>query len=401
MAETETQNEPTLPAKRKLDDDPIPENDQEQDNHSNKSQKIDSLSNNSPVIQEKLTENSQAQEHSIDSQNDIVQEGEDEDGNRSNKSPKIDSLANNSPIIREKLTENSQTLEPSIDNLNDTVQEGEDENEDEDEDGEEEDGDYEDEEENREEAVVDRKGKGIMIEEGDDDDDDGSELEGGDDSEEAEEDDPLAEVDLDNILPSRTRRKVVHPGVYISAAAAADDDDMVKRYGYLCVVSWAASTLGKLLWGAPIWFALFVSYNGWVNVTYKVLSGMDTDTLFTTPPRSWFEGLSLGSTSGNMAGGRPIVPTSVGLDTNHPDHSYKISLLPDFSTRDCTGSHNDSVRRQCVEQLHGPHNCTVLKHEARRIMLSWGANLSPGRLVQSMITKLPVLRSLLYFKVLP
>ncbi|KAJ6949172.1 hypothetical protein NC651_003239 [Populus alba x Populus x berolinensis] len=107
-------------------------------------------------------------------------------------------------------------------------------------------------------------------------------------------------------------------------------------------------------------------YNGWVNVTYEV-----------------------GSTSGNMAGGRPIVPTSVGLNTNHPDHSYTISLLPDFSTRDCTGSHNDSVRRQCVEQLHGPHNCTVLKHKARRIMLSWGANLSPGRLVQSMITKLP------------
>ncbi|KAJ6965392.1 hypothetical protein NC652_003315 [Populus alba x Populus x berolinensis] len=180
MAETETQNEPTLPAKRKLDDDPIPENDQEQDNHSNKSQKIDSLSNNSPVIQEKLTENSQTLEHSIDSQNDIVQEGEDED-----------------------------------------------EDEDEEEDGEEEDGDYEDEEENKEEAVVDRKGKGIMIEEGDDDedDDDGSELEGGDDSEEAEEDDPLAEVDLDNILPSRTRRKVVHPGVYIAAAADDDDDD--------------------------------------------------------------------------------------------------------------------------------------------------------------------------------
>ncbi|KAJ6965393.1 hypothetical protein NC652_003315 [Populus alba x Populus x berolinensis] len=343
MAETETQNEPTLPAKRKLDDDPIPENDQEQDNHSNKSQKIDSLSNNSPVIQEKLTENSQTLEHSIDSQNDIVQEGEDEDGNHSNKSQKIDSLANNSPIIREKLTENSQTLEPSIDNLNDTVQEGEGEDEDEEEDGEEEDGDYEDEEENKEEAVVDRKGKGIMIEEGDDDedDDDGSELEGGDDSEEAEEDDPLAEVDLDNILPSRTRRKVVHPGVYIAAAADDDDDD---------------SDAGNRV---------------------------------------------RGSTSGNMAGGRPIVPTSVGLNTNHPDNSYKISLLPDFSTRDCTGSHNDSVRRQCVEQLHGPHNCTVLKHKARRIMLSWGANLSSGRLVQSMITKLPVLRSLLYFKVLP
>ncbi|CAK7328383.1 unnamed protein product [Dovyalis caffra] len=172
MAETETENEHTLPTKRKPDDDPIPENNQEQDNHSNKSQKLESPTNNPPIIQEKNTDN-------------------------------------------------AQTLEPSMDNQNGT----------EDEEEEEEDGDYEDEEENGEEVVVDRKGKGILIEEDEDDSDDdgssgdGSELEGGDDSEEAEEDDPLAEVDLDNILPSRTRRKVVHPGVYIANDNLANEDD--------------------------------------------------------------------------------------------------------------------------------------------------------------------------------
>ncbi|KAJ6424167.1 hypothetical protein OIU84_025032 [Salix udensis] len=136
----------------------------------------------------------------------------------------------NEPTLSTKRKLDEDPVQPSIDNQNDTVQEGEDEHdEEEDEDDEEEDDeeddddDYEDGEEKREEAVVDRKGKGILIEEGvddDDEDEEGSELEGGDDSEEAEEDDPLAEVDLDNILPSRTRRKVVHPGVYI-----ANDDD--------------------------------------------------------------------------------------------------------------------------------------------------------------------------------
>nr|XP_023898808.1 nucleolin-like [Quercus suber]POE52782.1 hypothetical protein CFP56_60466 [Quercus suber] len=82
--------------------------------------------------------------------------------------------------------------------------------------------DDEDSENGDEKAVVDRKGKGIMradkgkgklIEEeknDDDEDDDDSDNDiGGDvsDGESDLSDDPLAEVDLDNILPSRTRRR--------------------------------------------------------------------------------------------------------------------------------------------------------------------------------------------------
>ncbi|KAM6549509.1 hypothetical protein CsatB_021185 [Cannabis sativa] len=95
-----------------------------------------------------------------------------------------------------------------------------------------------------EEEEVDHKGKGItredkgkgklIVEEEDEDDDDddddssnggGSELEDGDSD---LSDDPLAEVDLDNILPSRTRRRQVQPGVYIAndkANAEEDDSD--------------------------------------------------------------------------------------------------------------------------------------------------------------------------------
>lgn len=42
-------------------------------------------------------------------------------------------------------------------------------------------------------------------------------------------DDPLAEVDLDNILPSRTRKRSIQPGVYISNDCGGgnnnEDDD--------------------------------------------------------------------------------------------------------------------------------------------------------------------------------
>lgn len=74
--------------------------------------------------------------------------------------------------------------------------------------------------------MTDEKGKGKLIEEDDDDDedsgDDGSDF----DSEESDlSDDPLAEVDLDNILPSRTRRRTVHPGVYFASDLGNDDDD--------------------------------------------------------------------------------------------------------------------------------------------------------------------------------
>lgn len=75
-----------------------------------------------------------------------------------------------------------------------------------------------DHEEEEEEEEVDRKGKGISredkgkgklieVEESDDsDDDDDEDDEDGDEYDESDlSDDPLAEVDLDNILPSRTR----------------------------------------------------------------------------------------------------------------------------------------------------------------------------------------------------
>ncbi|KAG2297775.1 hypothetical protein Bca4012_008965 [Brassica carinata] len=91
-------------------------------------------------------------------------------------------------------------------------------------------GDGEEEEEDLIEAEIDRKGKGISredkgkgklieVDESDDsDDDDDDDDEDGDeyDDESDLSDDPLAEVDLDNILPSRTRRRSIQPGVYIS-----------------------------------------------------------------------------------------------------------------------------------------------------------------------------------------
>lgn len=82
--------------------------------------------------------------------------------------------------------------------------------------------------------VVDRKGKGIMIddkgkgkliEESEDSSECGSESDGDGDSDLS--DDPLAEVDLDNILPTRTRsrRRVVQPGIHISDNQGVKEDD--------------------------------------------------------------------------------------------------------------------------------------------------------------------------------
>nr|GMC91740.1 nucleolin-like [Ipomoea batatas] len=64
-------------------------------------------------------------------------------------------------------------------------------------------------------AEIDRKGKAIRS------DDKGK----GKLVEDDLSDDPLAEVDLDNILPSRTRRRSVHPGVFISSAAGNPKHD--------------------------------------------------------------------------------------------------------------------------------------------------------------------------------
>ncbi|EPS70159.1 hypothetical protein M569_04604 [Genlisea aurea] len=77
--------------------------------------------------------------------------------------------------------------------------------------------------------VVDDKGKGKMVQENsededsdcqndDDDDDDSSDDSDGDFSDgldDGDDDDPLAEVDLNNILPSRTRQRRVQPGIHI------------------------------------------------------------------------------------------------------------------------------------------------------------------------------------------
>ncbi|XVF57710.1 hypothetical protein PTKIN_Ptkin07bG0004000 [Pterospermum kingtungense] len=110
-------------------------------------------------------------------------------------------------------------------------------------DPEEEDDDYEDDDDEDDEldededngnAAVDRKGKGVLVEEKNDseDDDDTGSSDGGNGSEGESDlsDDPLAEVDLDNILPSRTRRRAVQPGVYIAKDGGnnggdADDSD--------------------------------------------------------------------------------------------------------------------------------------------------------------------------------
>ncbi|CAI9763105.1 unnamed protein product [Fraxinus pennsylvanica] len=105
----------------------------------------------------------------------------------------------------------------------------EDEEEDDDEEDYEGEEDDDDELSDGEEAIVNSKGKGIasddkgkgkgkLIEESDHDDDDSSvdyesELSGVDSD---LSDDPLAEVDLDNILPSRTRRRAAQPGLHIS-----------------------------------------------------------------------------------------------------------------------------------------------------------------------------------------
>lgn len=90
-------------------------------------------------------------------------------------------------------------------------------------------GDHEEEDDDvdgngEEEVEADRKGKGILIEEDDEEDDDDDSSDGGvqSDGDSDLSDDPLAEVDLDNILPSRTRRRVTRPGEFV--ANDLDDD---------------------------------------------------------------------------------------------------------------------------------------------------------------------------------
>lgn len=156
----------------------------------------------------------------------------------------IPSNDSNSPDV--ELTKDENGIENhsvNVDKHREHVEEDEDdedegdyEDEEEEEEDEEED-DSDDEDSNGNPKIVDRKGKGIMrdakgkgklVEESEDSSDCGSESDADSDLS----DDPLAEVDLDNILPSRTRRRVVQPGVYISTSQGTkenEDDDSGDR----------------------------------------------------------------------------------------------------------------------------------------------------------------------------
>ncbi|GMI67556.1 hypothetical protein like AT1G12830 [Hibiscus trionum] len=155
----------------------------------------------------------------------------------------------NLPLKSPKLQTQDETILPSEDdhaihpsgNGDSSVPEPRPENEDprvySEEGDEDEDDDYEDDDNEEEEngsTPVDRKGKGILIEEendSDDEDGDDDSSDGGNESDGASDlsNDPLAEVDLDNILPSRTRRQVVPHGVHIAKEVGnkgeADDGD--------------------------------------------------------------------------------------------------------------------------------------------------------------------------------
>ncbi|CAL1391347.1 unnamed protein product [Linum trigynum] len=188
MAEVKEASEPTLPAKRKQFDPLIPDKDEL--DQPNKTQKTQSSNSNHGELSPTEAENASGNDGGQDF----------------------------APIFSIREEEGAG----KADEINGIEVDKEEEDE---------------EEENEEAAVVDRKGKGIMIEEEEEDsdsddddddssdDDDGSENGGGDDDSELE-DDPLAEVDLDNILPSRTRRRGVQPGFYIAnAPGIADEDD--------------------------------------------------------------------------------------------------------------------------------------------------------------------------------
>ncbi|OIW01977.1 hypothetical protein TanjilG_14066 [Lupinus angustifolius] len=143
------------------------------------------------------------------------------------------SLASNNYSNSEK-TESDVALNDDDDVVD---EDADDEDEDGDEDEDEDDNDDDDDEEESNEVdrkgkkvIRDIKGKGKLIEEEEDDSDDNDDDSGGglsgDDSDFS--DDPLAEVDLNNILPSRTRRRTAHPGVHIAGDrgnADVDDDD--------------------------------------------------------------------------------------------------------------------------------------------------------------------------------
>ncbi|KAG8391168.1 hypothetical protein BUALT_Bualt01G0159700 [Buddleja alternifolia] len=178
---------------------------------------------------------------------------EDMDKADSNKKQKMETPSENNGS-EEHLPESEE-----IQNVNAAA-----EDEDDGEDDDEEDYNAEQEEDGDEEAeVVDRKGKGIMkddkgkgkmLEESEDDDSDGDDSSDDSDSDFSDglddsdvEDDPLAEVDLDNILPSRTRQRRAQPGLRISSDPAKGNDAPVFVIQPVIVISRANDILAAAL----------------------------------------------------------------------------------------------------------------------------------------------------------
>ncbi|KAA8548278.1 hypothetical protein F0562_004461 [Nyssa sinensis] len=155
-----------------------------------------------------------------------VKNDEEEHALPAKRKPDLCSVDNDEDLKKKQKLEtcpdnNSSAAEyKKIDEADDDEEDFEGEDEDEDEDDED-DEDEDDDEHSNGNAEIDRKGKGILredkgkgklIEESDDSSVGVSESDGDSDLS----DDPLAEVDLDNILPSRTRRRAVQPGIYLS-----------------------------------------------------------------------------------------------------------------------------------------------------------------------------------------
>ncbi|KAL6493851.1 hypothetical protein OROGR_031760 [Orobanche gracilis] len=153
---------------------------------------------------------------------------ENKDKSDSNKRQRIEAPSDKNgslshPAVKNVAQQDEHNDGATVDDDNVDDDENDDEedyNADEDEDG--------DEDVNGEVEIVDKKGKGIMrddkgkgkvVEDSEDDDSDSSDDSDSDFSDGLDgsdlEDDPLAEVDLDNILPSRTRQRQMQPGVRI------------------------------------------------------------------------------------------------------------------------------------------------------------------------------------------
>ncbi|KAK6163012.1 hypothetical protein DH2020_002853 [Rehmannia glutinosa] len=151
----------------------------------------------------------------------------------SHKRQKIDVPSGKNGSISLPPCENVAELDEHLNNSA-AAEEEDEENDDDEEDYNAEEDEDGDEDVNGEAQIVDRKGKGIMIadkgkgkmlEDSDDDDSDGHDDDDSSDDSDSDfsdgldgsdfEDDPLAEVDLDNILPARTRQRQAQTGVRI------------------------------------------------------------------------------------------------------------------------------------------------------------------------------------------